>query len=50
MNVKKMTCDELREEAEKLNAEGWLLQANNAEVEFASACAKELMKRWGIKG
>lgn len=50
MNVKKMTCDELRDVVENFHKGSFCGYLNNAEREFVEACRKELMRRWGIKG
>lgn len=47
VNVKKMTCDELRHAIENLRLGK---DYNETEKAYLKACEKELMKRWGIKG
>lgn len=47
MNVKKMTTEHLQEVISNLSLGKDL---NDTEKEWKSACEKELMRRWGIKG
>ena len=50
MNVKKMTTEQLREEALALRGETTPMRpCNKADEEFLTACLKELARRWGIK-